>query len=146
MIITDEKWNDIIAETRSSIDKWNENARKHQRPDVFRVNVQDSNGFNVLLTEHLTNGYGGSERKIVVREIATGEMRRAKISKHRGRVTGFRVWKSDPKVWRSLADKPGAEIAKRLKLTNFLMILGSQVTHVVGPEQTSLPQDKGDAA
>jgi hypothetical protein len=141
MIITDEKWNDIIAETRAKIDQWNENARKHQRPDVFDITVRDSNGFNVLLTEHLTKYE--TERKIVVREITTGEMRRAKISKHRGRVTGFRVWKSDPKAWQSLTDKPGAEIAKRLKLTNFLMILGSQVT---GIERTSLLQDKGDAA
>jgi hypothetical protein len=128
MIITDEKWNDIIAEARAGIDKWNENARKHQKSDVFRINVQDSNGFNVLLTEHLSNGYRESERKMVVREIATGEVRRATTSTHRGRVTGFKVSKSDPKAWRSLADKPAAEIAKQLKLTRFLMVLDVRVT------------------
>jgi hypothetical protein len=137
MIITNEKWNDIIAETRTVIDKWNESARKHQKSDVFRIKVHDTDGYTDLLTEHV-NGYQ-TERKIIAREIATGEMRRTTISKQRGHITGFKMWRPDPQAWRSLANKPAAEIVKRLKLTNFLMILGSHVTHVVGSEQ-------GDAA
>jgi hypothetical protein len=125
MIITDEKWNDIIAETQARIDKWNESAQEHQKSDVFRIKVQDEGDYTVLLTEHLNNG-DANDRKVVVREIATGEMRRAAIVKYRGRVKGFKVWRPDPKAWRLLVDKPAAEIVRQLKLTRFLMLLSSR--------------------
>jgi hypothetical protein len=125
MIITNEKWNDIIVETRAKIDQWNENARKHQKSDVFRIKVDNhQDGLAILCTEHAAEDQR-TEHKIVVREITTGEVRRATVVKRRGRVTGFKVWKPDPKAWKSLAEKPAAEIVKQLKLTHFWMFLGA---------------------
>jgi hypothetical protein len=130
MIITDEKWQEIIAATRASIDRWNASARKHNRPDQFHMEVHRSGEFEVVVTEHRDSRGVGVERKCAMRKTATGEMHPSR-TKNVGK-NGFQtVMKGgDPKSWARLADKPAAEIVKQLKITDFFMVLGSKLTGV----------------
>jgi hypothetical protein len=81
-----------------------------------------------LFTKHETGGGIRSEMKVVVREIATGEMRSAKVRRDEGRVIGFVVSTPDPKAWKSLADKPADEVVRKIKLTDFVMFISAQAT------------------
>lgn len=57
-------------------------------------------------------------------------MRWAKVIDRKGKIS-FKVSTPDPKAWLSLPDKPAGEIVRKLKLTAFLMVLGSQMTTTV---------------
>jgi hypothetical protein len=124
MIINDNKWQEIIAATRAGIDKWNVRAREKARPDKFAVNVQRSGDFEILLTEHNKEGY--TERKVVMRNCVSGELRPAKAKKTAKGLFNI-TSRAIPKAWARLADKPADEIIRALKLTNFIMILGASV-------------------
>jgi hypothetical protein len=117
MIIDNETWGDIIAETRAGIDRWNTRAAEYGLKDSFRCIVRTGTDDAVLLTKHLPDGDG----KAVVRERATGKLRRAKLIVHNGQLTGVSLSKSDPKGWHELAGKPVGEIVEELKLLDFLM-------------------------
>jgi len=130
MVITDEKWNDIIAATKASIDRWRARAAEHGRPDRFYADVSNTDRFVALFTKHETGGGIRPEMKVVVREIATGEMRSAKVRRDEGRVIGFVVSTPDPKAWKSLADKPADEIVRKIKLTGFVMFIRAQATGI----------------
>jgi hypothetical protein len=119
MKITDAKWQEIIAATRTAIDNWNAHARKHNVPDTFHMEVKKlSGGADMLMTEHHTSWKPA--RKLVVR-TKEGELRPATSKKAKGgsRIT---IKGQDPKGWNGLADKPAMEIVGRLKLNNFVMI------------------------
>jgi hypothetical protein len=133
MIITDAKWNDIVAVTSAWIDKWKATAAKRQRKDDFTVKCDSGDKYTVLLTTH-HDGYQ-RECHAVAREIATGELRAANlVTKRRkgiGRIpVGYSISQSDPKGWNGLANKSAEEIVKKLRLTNFVMFLGASVTEV----------------
>jgi hypothetical protein len=138
MLITDEKWNEIIAATKAAIDRWNASAAEKGRPDRFFVDTGKTDRFAMLSTKHdFGDGYSGApEMKLVVREIATGEMRSAKFRRKRGTVKGFVVTTPDPKAWKSLADKSGEEIERKLKLTDFIMILDFQALEPIRVSMT----------
>jgi hypothetical protein len=128
MKITDDKWNEIIAETRRRIDSWNASATKHNKSDTFRCDLQQTRAHALLMT---TRSSGEAElrrheRKAVARELATGELRSVKLIFNKGRLTGFQT-KADPKAWVSLLAKPVAEVVRKLKLTDFLMVLSARV-------------------
>jgi hypothetical protein len=118
MQITDDKWNAIITEVRQGIDRWNARAAEHKKGDTFRYELVPAGEYVLLLTTHRS---GSTEWHSVAYKPVTQEMWAAKLIFKNGRVTGFRV-KPDPKAWTSLATKPAAEIVKRLKLTDFLII------------------------
>jgi hypothetical protein len=124
MKISDEKWHEIVKETRAGIERWNIRAREKQKSDQFHVKVTQAAAgkYEFIITKHHTEW--NNEFHCVVREIATGEVRRAKYRPKKG---GIDIKTPDPKAWAQLADKPGAEIAKKLKLLDFIMILGSSV-------------------
>jgi hypothetical protein len=75
------------------------------------------------VTEH---GDGSrTDRKAIARELASGEVRRAKAKAAKGKVN-FTVQTPDPKAWRTLPAKPASEIVKNLGLTDFLLVIGWQ--------------------
>jgi hypothetical protein len=124
MKITDEKWNEIISETQAGIARWNARAFHHGIEDTFSCFVERGEKFVVLFTRH-TPG----EQKAVARELATGELRKATLAKQDKRIRAS-IRTSDPKSWQKLADKPAAEIVRKLKLLNFVMFVSSRVTSV----------------
>jgi hypothetical protein len=132
MKVSNEKWHEIVEETRAGIERWNTHAREKQKSDQFHVNViQGASGkYEFIITKHHTEW--NNDFHCVAREIATGEVRRAKYHSKNGNVE---IKTPDPKAWARLADKPGAEIAKKLKLLDFIMILGSSV--VPAPKQAA---------
>jgi hypothetical protein len=131
MQITEDKWNAIITEARKGIDQWNANAAKHEKSDTFRCDLVPAGEYVLLMTTH--NDKYSAERKAVAYKPATHEMKPAKPVVKKGLVTGFQI-KSDPKAWASFAGKPADEIMKQLKLTNFVMVLGtSAVRPLSGP-------------
>jgi hypothetical protein len=124
MIITDERWNDIIKATEANIAELNARAAEQKRLSRFSVTVRDSGPYSVLLTGH--NG----DHHVVVREVATGEMRSANVVKKRRKgvgkvITGFSVRTPDPKAWKSLANKSAEDVVRQLKLTKFFIALGA---------------------
>jgi hypothetical protein len=141
MMISDERWNDIIAETRSRIDNWNARARERKLSDTFIIDVRDNGGYTCLLTRHSHNPendmhWDAADYRLVVREIATGEVRSAKVRRRKGRVIGFEVRKPDPQAWQLLVDKSTTEIVKRFKLTNFILFIGSSMMKVQSTART----------
>ena len=136
MLITDEKWNEIIAATKAAIDRWNTRAAERGRPDRFATDVVSTDRYVALTTKHNSGGGYPPEMKVVVREIATGEMRSAKVRRDKGRVIGFMVTTPDPKAWKSLADKSGEEIERKLKLTNFVMFISARATGTTSVSMT----------
>jgi hypothetical protein len=132
MIISNERWIDIIAATEVEIARWNDRAAEQGLPDKFSVTACDSDGFSILFTKHSTEcSYiterGNRERstehrhRMVTREIATGELRAANVVTERGQLIGFKVKPLDPKNWKSLADKSAADAVCRLGLLNFTL-------------------------
>lgn len=128
MNIDENKWADIIGETKAGIDRWNESAAKHGKRDTFRFSTQKNDRYEIILTEH-DDSYS-LEARALAREIATGEIRSTKVVRKKGRIIGFQTKTPDPKGWKSLADKPADEIIKKLGLTDFLMFIGSSVTEI----------------
>jgi len=125
MIITEEKWNEIITATRAGIDKWKARAAECQCEDRFTVETYKSDNYSVLTTAH-DDGWRG-KRRAVARDMTTGEVRAATlIMKQRkgfGRVpVGVKIKQTDPKAWKSLADKSADEIKRGLGLTDFRMV------------------------
>jgi hypothetical protein len=124
MKITDEKWNELVAETQAGIDRWNQHAAEKNRPDVFSCKVEQTDKHMFLCTSHQG---GHSEMKAVARERATGELRRAKPVRKRGKLIGVSIFTPDPKGWQELADKPANKIVGKLKLLDFTMFISSSV-------------------
>jgi hypothetical protein len=128
MKITDEKWNELVAETQAGIDRWNQRAAEKNRPDVFSCKVEQTDKHMFLCTSHEEGHvYRSNEMKAVARERDTGELRRAKPLRKRGRLIGFSIFTPDPKGWQGLADKPANRIVDKLKLLDFLMFISSSV-------------------
>jgi hypothetical protein len=124
MQITSDQWNEIVAETLQRIDKWNAHAAENKVSDTFRCDLKSEGEYAVLITAH---GSGCStDRKAVAYKTAANELKPVKLDIKQGRILGYWI-KPDPKAWASLPDKPVAEIVKRLKLTDFLMITGTSV-------------------
>lgn len=124
MKIADEKWNEIIAETQAGIARWNARASEKGCKDTFTCSVDRGTEYEVLVTRHIPD-----ERKAVARELATGEVRKAKLTK-RGKLVGYSITTPDPKGWQGLADQPAADIVRKLKLLDFLMLISVSVTGV----------------
>jgi hypothetical protein len=120
MIIDDKTWDAIVTATRAGIDRWNARAAENGVKDSFHCEVHTEKDIVVLLTRHA--GGWNNRRKAVVRELATGELRRATPIFKRDRLTSVSVHTSDPKGWQALAGKSASEIARGLKLTDFKII------------------------
>jgi hypothetical protein len=129
MLIQQESWNDIIKTTEAKIANWNARAKERGVEDTFFVDVREASGYCLLITKHVSSG--PDDIKVVAREIATSQMRPAKLNKDKkGRIVGFTV-KPEPKAWKSLAEKPAETIVAKVGLTNFLLILGSRISDSV---------------
>jgi hypothetical protein len=128
MIITDDRWNDIVKATEAKIASWNASATKDKWGDTFSVTVRDSGGYVVLLTEH--NHGSKRENRVVVREIATGELRRATVKKRRRRgldqIVGFTIKTPDPKAWQSLPGKSADAAVRQLRLADFVVFISAR--------------------
>lgn len=124
MLIDDSKWSEIILATQPGIEQWNSHAAKHQQPDRFEFRQQSNDRYSFILTVH-DEGAGSfqTDTRGLARELATGEMRAVKTIRKRGRLIGLQP-QSDPKAWRTLANKPAADIVKQTRLLNFMMVLG----------------------
>src|SRR4051794_20543915 len=109
MCINDQRGNDIITERKSGIDRWNANAAERSVKSVFRLHLKntDDDAISIIATEHATDYH---EWKALAREIKTGEVRSTKPIIKRGRFVGVKTRQSDPKAWKSLADKSAREI------------------------------------
>ena len=133
MQISEELWQEIIAETKAKLADFEANCIADGLKDRFVVRVErftDRTGGEVemLLTEQKPSMYGPPH--IVVRSVATGEMHRA-TRKRTGKGRFQISWKSsDPKSWAKLAGKPAAVWVKELKLTDFMVIRGVAMTGV----------------
>jgi hypothetical protein len=133
MIILDQFWRDICAEVDAGIERWNARAKEKGRPDKFRVEYHSPKmGACLLVTIH-DDGDGefySIDRRAVYRD-ENGYLRPVTLIKKGRDVTGFKT-KPAPKSWvkLSLGDKPAAEIVKKLKLLDFMIILGARVTEV----------------
>ena len=125
MIVDDQTWASIIEETKAGINKWNAIAVERGLEDRFLVHVFDMRPNTALVTEHRERY--GIESKAVVRE-ADGHIRKAKPIVKKGRIAGIKCGGHDPKAWSSLADKPAADIVKKLGLTNYIMVLRATMT------------------
>jgi hypothetical protein len=128
MIITDEKWNDIVATTKAGIDKWKTRAADRHVKDNFTVANHDSGAYSILLTTH----HDGFRREhcVVAREIATGELRTAKlIMKRRKGIgpvpVGYSIKTPDPKGWNGLANKSADAIVKKLGLLRYAIFISA---------------------
>jgi len=128
MYVDDQKWNDIIAETKAGIDRWNDDAAKYGVNHVFRVHLQNSDTYSLIVTEHASDYH---EWKVLARELKTSEVRSTKPIIKRGRFVGFKTRTPDPKIWSTLADKPAKTIVGKTKLVNFFIIIGSRMTGTV---------------
>ena len=128
MLIDSKKWDEIVAVTEASIDRWNARAAEHGQKDTFHFFSQKTDRHEVIVAKH--NDSYRMEVKALTRELETGEIRATKVIRKKGRIVGFQPTTPDPKGWKSLADKPADEIVKKLKLTNFFMFLGTRVTEV----------------
>jgi hypothetical protein len=128
MYVDDRKWNEIIDEAQAGIDRWKGHAAKHKKEDVFRLHQDQSEKYSVIITEHWKGRM--AERKALAREKDTGEVRSAKVVVKEWKLTGYTVKTSDPKAWKTLADKPAKEIVNKTKLLDFLMAIRSSVMSV----------------
>jgi hypothetical protein len=135
MKISDEKWNEIIAVTRWRVERWNARAAERNLPDRFSCDVVPTTHLAVLITTHQPE-HGPIERKAVAREIISGEVRSTKLRK--GRVSGLTTRTPDPKAWGSLAVRSASEIVVKLKLGDFLHVLGSNVNRIESTEQSTI--------
>jgi hypothetical protein len=128
MIISEDKWNEIIKATEAKVDKWNASAKKSGVSDTFNIETEVTDRYCFIHTRHKTGG--SSEHKVAARELATGQVWPAKIQRKKGRGIGVMVTKRDPKAWATLADKPADVIVGKLGLSNFIMVIGAHITGV----------------
>jgi hypothetical protein len=87
------------------------------------ISTEAAAGYSIIYAAHKNDKYT-IELKCVAREDATGELYQTRTKIKRG-ILSLAVKKSDPKGWDKLANKPTAEIIKKLKLTDFLLCVGS---------------------
>jgi hypothetical protein len=113
MKITDEKWNEIIAETRAGIEDLNAWAKRNGQSDTFHCEIDEGQDFTKLVTTR-----SDGERRAVAREKATGELRTAKPVV-RTNFRGYKITTPDPKSWQNLSSKSASEVGKKLKLLSF---------------------------
>jgi hypothetical protein len=102
MIISNEKWDEIIAAVKAAIERWKVAAEKHQCTDLFSCEVLESSDYVVIITTH-KDSWRGTYRKAVARSRNTGHMVAAKVRRR-----GVFVTTPDPKAWKALVDKPAA--------------------------------------
>jgi len=57
MYIDDQKWDNIITETKAGIDRWNGIAAERGVKSVFRLDVKniDDDAHSIIVTEHATD-------------------------------------------------------------------------------------------
>src|SRR5262245_59664784 len=126
-LVEQEKWNEIVEEAEARIAKWNARAKERGLQDTFLASVRDVNGYSLLITQHKHDpdrSCAADDVKAVAREVATGQLRPTKIKKHKGTIVGFAV-KPPPKAWKSLADKPAESIVGKLRLVDFVVLVGA---------------------
>jgi hypothetical protein len=72
--------------------------------------VQNGEKYTFLITCHQMK-YGSPERKIIAREMGTGELRKAQFVKKGVKISG-----SDPKAWAKLVGKPADALVDGLNI------------------------------
>jgi hypothetical protein len=130
MYVSNEKWAEIVAATQEKIANWNASAAKHALADTFECDEQQQSKHILLITKHKTGSGYLTEHHALAWELETGEVRRTKLVLQKGRVVSFKTSHPDPKSWQALANKTAAEMVKKLKLTDFLLLIGSKATSV----------------
>ena len=132
MIIDNQKWADIIAETEAKIARWNARAAERGVNDTFRFYVTEdpmnAGGISIIVTEHYSN-HNLVEVKALARENKTGEVRVTRAHTSKGRVCYFKTH-PDPKAWRQLAEANAKQIVNKTKLLDFFMVVSSRMTGV----------------
>jgi hypothetical protein len=124
--ISDQKWNEIVAETQAAIEKWNAQAAREGWKDSFRCRLSSHADGNVtLITEHDKGWH--IERRAVTR--IGDQMYRSTIAKAKGGIA-IKTKTDDSKAFAALADKPTKEIVKKAGLTDFFVMISAQLTHV----------------
>jgi hypothetical protein len=123
MIISNEKWDAIVAEVKAKIERWQAQADKHAIKETFRARIVPlkSGECVVLVTEHCDASGDLHNAHAVVRE-ATGQMRPARVHTRNDRLVYVSKKSSYPKAWRSLVDKPAADIVRKIGLLDFLLV------------------------
>jgi hypothetical protein len=124
MNITKDQWDGIVAETRHSIDRWNASAGSHDLKDTFQCTLMPAGDYSMLVTTH-RSGYR-TDRKAVAYRAAADELKPAKITVKKG-FASFKIQPA-PKAWSALSGKSAAEIVKRLRLTDFLLVVSASLT------------------
>jgi hypothetical protein len=122
MKLDEATWQEVIAAAQAGIDKWNASAKEKSLSDKFTLRTTSGEKFTYIITEH-TVGQRVSERRMVARELATGELRKATpVKVKKGSGTQIKIT-NGPKSWDKLAGKSPERIAGLLKLTDFLMLI-----------------------
>jgi len=125
MIISDDRWADIIKATEAGIARWNASAAKHKKPDKFSVRISETSGYCVLLTAH--NNEWRTHYHAVAREIATGQMRAVNVFRKTHEIIGYKIKSSDPKAWKSLPNKSADAAVTQLRLCDFFLPISSKM-------------------
>jgi hypothetical protein len=145
MKIDDAKWNEIVQVARTGILKWSARAAEHGLKDQFRCHVtKTADGYTVLFTKHI-GAWGPVETKTIIRD-AGGEVRAAKARWKKGQIIDVTLKGPDPKAWAGLADKPPTEIVTRLRLLDFILVLGVRLADSTIIAPSDKPQGEGEAA
>lgn len=76
MYVRDEKWAEIIAITREHITSWKGKAVKHGLRDKFASSERPDGDYQLIVTHHQSRS--GDDWRMLAREKATGEIRKAK--------------------------------------------------------------------
>lgn len=124
MKIDDATWNAIIEETKAGIARLKEAAARHGKGDQFAASLHELEKHALLLTEHACGRR--TNRKAVAREIATGELRKARVVQ-KDKVLATKISGDDPEGWADLVGKPAAQIVKDLNLASYVMVTKARV-------------------
>jgi hypothetical protein len=135
MKIDETTWQAIIAETKAAVEKLNASAVRIGSKQKFGIKVPDpapDAKYAYLITSD-GDGDNYAQRKVLARELASGEMRPAKIVKMKGG-RGAKIAGADPKAWAKLVGKSAAEIVKGTGIATYQVFSFS-----VSPREPEVP-------
>lgn len=139
MIISDETWNEILAETEAGINRLNEIATQNGTADKFTwvLMGEPPDGPKTLITSNVNGAY--RETRAVTRNPHTQQASIVATGR-KGRFTTLKP-KKDTKAWSKMSGKPAKDIIRAARLLDYLIILGARATKApttaAGPAETT---------
>ena len=144
MIINDETWNEIIAETMAGIERINARATELGADDKFNWSLETgASGVVLLATQEVSGGYT-TDRHVVVRHPDTGQTyigRFGTVGGRRDKRLVVKWGQQDTKAWAAMAGKSAKEIIRKARLLDYVIITSivTKATRVTLNEVTDDP-------